>query len=181
MNTPLLLGGVIVLGAALVFALAKARAHRRLVLRAEIAVRCSPRAAYDLVRSYADFYRWSPFVAQDPALTYEVKGEDGAVGAEFHWLGRQGKDKGKQTLTALEAPSRIEMRCDIEKPFVAHPTFVYTFAPAPEGVRVAQVFTLESGLVDAFFLWVFRVRGQMVATNELGLSRLKDVLEKASG
>jgi hypothetical protein len=37
-----------------------------------------------MVKYLSNFPKWSPFLVQDPAQKYEVKGTDGTVGAQYH-------------------------------------------------------------------------------------------------
>jgi hypothetical protein len=132
---------------------------------------------YDMVRYLSNFPKWSPFLAQDPTIQYSVKGTDGTVGAQYHWNGNGGKDLGFQEIVKVE-PNFVGMQCDIQKPFVAKPTFDYSFRQTPEGVEVTQDFRLQSGLVDAFFLWAFGAKKNMDATNKQGLELLKKAVEQ---
>ncbi|MEO0731577.1 MAG: SRPBCC family protein [Bacteroidota bacterium] len=134
---------------------------------------------FDMVRYLENFPRWSPFLEQDPTQEYEVRGVDGTVGATFHWNGRGGKDIGYQEIVRIEPNQYLEMRCDIQKPFVAYPTFAYSFKDTPQGVRVSQHFTVESGAVDALFMWLFGAEAEMDATNARGLELLKKAVESA--
>jgi hypothetical protein len=70
------------------------------------------------------------------------------------------------------------MKCDIQKPFVAKPTFNYYFTETANGVEVKQDFKVESGLVDAFFMWLFGAKAAMEKTNQQGLDLLKKTVEK---
>lgn len=133
---------------------------------------------FDLVRYLENFPRWSPFLAQDPTQEFDVRGVDGKPGASFHWVGRGGKDVGFQEIVTVENGKYIELQCDIQKPFVAYPTFAYSFKETPQGIRVSQVFTLQSGAIDAFFMWTFGARKEMDATNQQGLALLKQAAEE---
>lgn len=70
------------------------------------------------------------------------------------------------------------MKCDIQKPFVAKPTFDYSFEQTASGIKVTQDFKVESGLVDAFFMWAFGAVKDMENTNQQGLDLLKAAVEK---
>lgn len=172
---------LLVLGAALAallaFGLHRASALRTIRIERSVEIQGSVQEVFELVGYLKNFPRWSPFLAQDPTQKYEVKGADGRVGAQYHWTGNQGKDLGYQEIVALDPLASIGLRCFIQKPFVAQPTFDYTFRPSGAGVEVRQVFKLESGLVDAFFLWAFGVKAKMEQTNEQGLRLLKKAAE----
>jgi hypothetical protein len=70
------------------------------------------------------------------------------------------------------------MRCDIQKPFVAKPSFDYTFKETANGIEVTQDFKVESGLMDAFFMLLFGAKKGMEDTNQKGLDLLKKAVEK---
>ena len=143
----------------------------------EVTVNGDENEIFDMVRYLNNFPKWSPFLAEDPGQQYEVKGTDGQVGAQYHWIGNGGKDIGFQEIKTIEHNQYIKMSCDIQKPFVAKPTFEYRFSPTKNGVMVTQDFKLKSGTVDAFFMWVFRAKYEMAKTNEKGLNLLKAAVE----
>lgn len=144
----------------------------------EVTINAEQQEVFDMVKYLRNFPKWSPFLAQDPSQKYEVRGTDGRVGAQYHWDGNGGKDLGYQEIVAIDELKYIGMSCDIQKPFVAKPTFDYSFAAVPGGVKVVQVFKLKSGIVDAFFMWLFGAKKGMETTNEQGMQLLKVALEK---
>jgi L-ribulose-5-phosphate 3-epimerase UlaE len=107
-----------------------------------------------------------------------VKGTDGQVGAQYHWDGNKGKDLGYQEIVKVDTFSFVGMKCDIQKPFVAKPTFDYSFKETSEGIVVTQDFKVDSDLVSAFFMWVFGAKAEMAKTNQQGLDLLKKAVEK---
>ncbi|MDZ7878829.1 MAG: SRPBCC family protein [Saprospiraceae bacterium] len=133
---------------------------------------------FDMVRYLKNFPKWSPFLAQDPAQKYEVKGTDGLVGAQYHWNGNGGEDLGFQEIVKIDTFRFVGMKCDIQKPFVAKPTFNYTFKETPNGIEVTQDFKVESAAVDAFFMWLFGAKKGMEDTNEQGMQLLKKAVEQ---
>lgn len=68
------------------------------------------------------------------------------------------------------------MKCNIQKPFVAKPTFEYYFTETASGIEVKQDFKVESGLVDAFFMWLFGAKAGMEKMNQTGLDLMKKQL-----
>lgn len=132
---------------------------------------------FDMVRYLGNFPKWSPFLAQDPAQKYEVKGTDGTIGAQYHWNGNGGEDIGYQEIMKIDTFRYVGMRCDIQKPFVAKPTFEYYFTPTANGIEVKQDFKVDSPLVDAFFMWLFGAKAEMAKTNESGLALMKKAVE----
>lgn len=161
------------------FGLYKASQLTSIEINKSVTIFGEKKEVFDMVKYLNNFPKWSPFLAQDPTQQVEVKGEDGTVGAQYHWLGNQGKDMGYQEIVKIDELSFIGMQCDIQKPFEARPTFGYTFSGSDGNVTVTQQFKLTSGLPNAFFMWLFGARQKMEATNEQGLQLLKQVVEKS--
>ncbi len=160
------------------FAFMKAGQLKNIHITKEVTVKADKSEAFDMVRYLENFPKWSPFLAEDPGQKYEVKGTDGQVGAQYHWVGNGGKDVGFQEIVKVEEGKYVGMRCDIQKPFKATPTFEYTFTETPEGIVIRQDFKLQSKSVDAFFMWLFGAKKDMAKMNETGMQLLKKALEK---
>ena len=172
---------VTIIAAALVafisFGLYKASDLKSIQITTSTTIKGSKQEVFDMVKYLSNFPKWSPFLLQDPTQKYEVKGADGTVGAQYHWDGNKGKDLGYQEIVKIDELSFIGKKCDIQKPFVAKPTFDYNFSESNNGITVKEEFKLESGLVDAFFLWLFGAKAEMVKTNQQGLDLLKTAIE----
>lgn len=175
--TTIILIIVVALVAFIGFGLYKASGLKSIQIVKSITVKASKQEVFDMVKYLKNFPKWSPFLVQDPAQKYEVKGTDGLVGAQYHWEGNKGKDLGYQEIVKIDALNFIGKKCDIQKPFVAHPTFDYYFTENANGIEVKEIFKLESGLVDAFFLWLFGAKAEMEKTNQQGLELLKKQVE----
>jgi hypothetical protein len=160
------------------FGLYKANGLTNIQIIKSVTIKGSKEEVFDMVRYLKNFPKWSPFLAQDPAQKYEVKGTDGAVGAQYHWDGNKGKDLGYQEIVRIDTFKFVGMRCDIQKPFVAKPTFEYSFKETAGGIEVTQDFKLTSGKIDAFFMWLFGAKKEMEKTNQQGLELLKKSIEK---
>ena len=142
-------------------------------IQKSVAIKGNAQAVFDNVLYLRNFPKWSPFYEADPTQKTEVKGPDGQVGAQFHWNGNEGKDLGYQEIKEVRALEYIKMGCDIQKPFQAQPTFEYSFKRSGEAVLVTQDFKLQSGLVDAFFMWLFGAKSNMDKLNGRGMELLK--------
>lgn len=173
-----------IIGTALVafigFGMYKANGLKSLQIVKSVNIKGSKEKVFEMVKYLENFPKWSPFLAQDPSQKYEVKGTDGKVGAQYHWNGNNGKDIGYQEIVKIDEYKFVGMKCDIQKPFVAKPTFDYSFTETANGIEVKQDFKLESGLIDAFFMWLFGAKNQMEKTNQQGLDLLKKAVEKQS-
>lgn len=160
------------------FGLYNASGLQSLQIVKSVTINGSKTEVYDMVRYLNNFPKWSPFLAEDPTQKYEIKGTDGTVGAQYHWDGNGGKDLGYQEIVKVDSLNLVGMQCNIQKPFVAKPTFDYSFKETTNGIEVTQDFKLQSGLVDAFFMWLFGAKASMEKTNQQGLELLKKAVEQ---
>ncbi len=160
------------------FGLYKANGLKSIQIVKTVTIQGSQEEVFDMVRYLKNFPKWSPFLAQDPGQKYEVKGTDGTVGAQYHWDGNKGKDLGFQEIVKIDTFNYVGMKCDIQKPFVAKPTFEYYFTKTANGIEVKQDFRVESALVDAFFMWLFGAKAGMEQVNQQGLDLLKKAVEQ---
>ncbi len=160
------------------FGLYKASGLQNIQIVKSVTIKGSKTEVFDMVRYLKNFPKWSPFLAQDPKQKYEVKGTDGSVGAQYHWNGNEGKDLGYQEIVKIDTFTFVGMKCDIQKPFVAKPTFDYSFKETSNGIEVTQDFKVQSGLIDALFMWLFGAKAEMEKMNMQGLDLLKAAVEK---
>ena len=159
------------------FGLYKASGLKSIQIVKTVNIKGSKQEVFDMVKYLNNFPKWSPFLAEDPTQKYEVKGTDGTVGAQYHWNGNEGKDLGFQEIKRIDEGSFIGMQCDIQKPFVAKPSFDYYFTETADGIEVKQDFKVESALPDAFFMWLFGAKTGMEKMNQTGLDLLKKAVE----
>lgn len=159
------------------FGLYNANQLKNIHIQKTVTINGNKEEVFDMVKYLNNYPKWSPFLVADPDQKYEVKGTDGQVGAQYHWNGNKGKDLGYQEIAKIEGTDFIAMRCTIEKPFKAKPSFDYSFKSTTDGIVVTQDFKLESGLVDAFFMWAFGAKKEMEQTNQQGLNLLKKAVE----
>ncbi|HAA14338.1 MAG TPA: hypothetical protein DCE41_22685 [Cytophagales bacterium] len=167
----LLLAGFLGLG------LYNARQLQQIHITKSVTISAPMDQVFNQVKYLNNFPKWSPFLEEDPTQTVSVKGTDGTVGAQYHWEGRNGKDLGYQEIKQIVEDQYIKMRCEIQKPFQAQPVFEYSFSQTAQGVTVQQDFDLKSGLVDAFFMWLFGAAKGMDKTNARGMELLQTSLE----
>jgi Polyketide cyclase / dehydrase and lipid transport len=159
------------------FGLYKASALQSIQIVSQVTIKGSKQEVFDMVKYLNNFPKWSPFLVQDPSQKYAVKGVDGAVGAQYHWNGNGGEDIGFQEIVKIDDQRFIGMQCDIQKPFVAKPTFDYSFTETANGIEVKQDFKVASAMTDAFFMWLFGAKAAMAQTNQQGLDLLKKAVE----
>jgi hypothetical protein len=159
------------------FGLYNAYKLKQITIEKSTTINGTKEEVFAMVSNLKNFPKWSPFLVQDPTQKYELKGTDGQVGARYHWVGNKGKDVGYQEIVKIDTFSHIGKKCDIQKPFVAQPTFDYYFTETANGIEVKEKFNLTSSTGSAFFLWLFGAKAEMEKTNQQGLDLLKKAIE----
>jgi hypothetical protein len=167
----------IVIIALVVFGVINANKLKNIQIVSKVKINGTKQEVIDMVRYLNNFPKWSPFLAEDPTQKYYVKGVDGQVGAQYHWDGNKGKDLGYQQIEKIES-NYVGMKCNIQKPFKAEPTFDYYFTETTNGIEVKQDFKVKSNTVSAFFMWLFNAKAAMQKTNEKGLNMLRLAVEQ---
>ncbi len=161
----------------LIFATFQAQGQKMVHIVSSTVIDAKVEEVYNLIKDYKRFPEWSPFLVSDPAQKNHVTGENGAIGSVFHWEGVGEKSLGNQELTELKQNEYAKMYCTVQKPFKANSTFEYVITETDNGVEVKQIFKTEMGRFSYFMANLFGMQKEITKTNQLGLDRLKAVLE----
>jgi hypothetical protein len=149
-----------------------------IAITSKVQIAAKQTEVFDVLRQLKRFPEWSPFLVTDPNQKYEVTGTNGEIGSKYSWVGVDEKSKGNQTLAALDGNKYVRMECLIEKPFEGQPVFEYFLTEDQKGVQVVQEFKLHLSGFSYFMTKLFGVKKKMIKTNQLGLDRLKSLVEK---
>ncbi|MCG5056139.1 MAG: SRPBCC family protein [Myxococcales bacterium] len=68
---------------------------------------------------FHNWQAWSPWEKMDPAMKKTFEGPAGQVGSSYAWEGNKDVGKGRMSVTAVEAPRRIEYKLEFIEPFAA--------------------------------------------------------------
>jgi hypothetical protein len=167
------LGAVLVTGVILSLV-----APKRISITSRQFIKAPKEKVYDQLRFMKNFPDWSPFKVQDPEQKFSITGNDGELGATFHWEGVKEKSKGLQKIIALQPNKQVDIQCDITEPFQANPTFSYSLHEKENGVEVVQQFDVAMPFPANVFGLLFGLKTKMKNTNEQGLDLLKKVTEQ---
>jgi len=172
----------ILIGAALVLvSLAVVVATRPATFHIErsLAMSAPPERAFAQVNDFHAWKAWSPWEGKDPAMQRTYSGAPAGAGAVYAWAGNKEVGEGRMTILSSEAPSRIAIKLEFLKPFVATNTASYSFVPAPGGTRVTWAMDGDLNFfMKAFHLFV-NMDKLVGADFEKGLAQMKTAAETA--
>ncbi|MGI9335497.1 MAG: SRPBCC family protein [Gammaproteobacteria bacterium] len=145
-----------------------------------ITVNAPPEKVFDLVNSYENFNKWSPWYDRDPDAEYRFEGPASGVGAKMHWKSEQ-RDVGSGSQEIIESrPGRL-VRTALD--FGAQGTAIAFFEFEPEGnnTNVTWGFDSEFGnnIIGRYMGLMFD--GWIGADYEQGLANLKRLAESSGG
>ncbi len=167
--------GLVVLLVALGFVLPdRVRMERSIVINAP------PEEVFALVADLNQSGKWSPWTEYDPSMESVVTGA--GVGQKQSWTSKKMGD-GSQTITALDAPSKVDFALDFGDHGVA--TAAMTLEPVAEGTKV--VWSFDSNMRKGVPIYMapmstymgFFMEGMLGKDYDKGLANLKRVAEAA--
>ncbi len=92
---------------------------------------------FALIDNLKSFNNWNPFEKKDPSVKGHYSGAASGVGAAYAWQGRK-VGAGRMEITASEAPHKLTMRLDFDKPFKAQNTAEFTLLPQGDALTVVS-------------------------------------------
>ncbi|MEK9283843.1 MULTISPECIES: SRPBCC family protein [unclassified Bradyrhizobium] len=163
------------LAAVLVLALTKPDMFR---VERSLAVKAPAEAIYPLV---ADFHRWtgwSPYEGRDPAMKRSFGGTAEGKGATYAWDGNNNVGAGHMEILEANAPSKLRIKLDFERPFEGHNTAEFTFVPQGDVTLVTWAMYGPAPFLSKL-MQVFINMDRMIGKDfETGLASLKKLTEK---
>lgn len=176
--TTLKIVGFIFLGLFIILAILAFVAPSQIKVRSEVLINAPKASVLDQVRFFKQYPTWSPWLDTDPEQKNEVKGTDGQVGAQFHWVGVKEEGKGYQELTQF-SENEIKIKCHIQEPFQSEPDFLYTFTETPQGTKVVYEFETAMPMPMNVIGMLMGLKDEIQKVNDRGLANLKKVCEKS--
>ena len=137
-----------------------------------------PSAIFPHVDDFHAWAQWSPYEKMDANLGQTYTGPARGVGAAYAWVGKKA-GSGSMEITQSQPSSKVVIKLDFSKPFVAHNIAEFTLEPQGQGTKVTWAMhgpnTLMSKVMGIFFSMDKLVGPQF----EEGLASLKQISERA--
>jgi hypothetical protein len=149
------------------------RAH----VERSVTVGTPPTRAFEVLNSFRDFSKWSPWHERDPNARYRFDGPESGVGARMSWESSNPQvGKGSQTIAVSEPERRIKVLLDFGP--MGQAAAGYLIAPDGAGSRITWTFDTEFGW-DLFGRYLGLMMDRWIGPDyERGLANLKKLLER---
>ncbi len=172
MTAALILAGVLVLIVAVVLGLAATKPETISVQR-ETEIHAPASRVFDLLNDFHHWPEWAPQDQEDASMKRTFSGAASGVGAVSEWRGRGSTGQGKMEIVESAASSKITVKVDFERPFVAHNANEFILVPTATGTRVIWKMTGTNPFM-AKVMSVFMNMDKMMGQHfESGLKSLK--------
>ena len=126
-----------------------------------------------------DFHRWndwSPWAKLDPTMKQTFEGAASGVGAVQTWEGKK-SGKGRSTIVASVPPSRVEVKLEFMKPWVATNMAAFHIEPQGGGTRVTWTMTGRKNFMMKGFTMFCNMDKMIGQVVEKGLAGLRAIAE----
>ena len=140
-------------------------------------IKAPPEKIFPLIEDFHRWQAWSPYEGRDPAMQRTFGGAERGKGAVYAWNGNNKVGSGRMEILEAPAPRKVVIKLDFEKPFEAHNTAEFTFAPQGDTTSVTWLMHGPAPLMSKV-MQVFMNMDNMVGKDfAVGLANLKRVTE----
>jgi len=147
------------------------------VVERSMTINASPADLYERISNFRNWAEWSPWEDLDPDMQQNYHGDDGTVGSGYSWKGNRKAGQGRMRISDLEAPDRVTIDLQFEKPFKSQSVTEFALNPDGDGTNVTWKLTGTHN-------WMSKVMGIFMSMDktlgkdfEKGLQNLKSVSE----
>lgn len=170
------IGAVLVVGV-LVALLLAARRPDTFQVKRSATINAPADKIYPLVADFRRWPEWSPYETRDPNMKRSYGATSSGKGATYGWDGDSNVGAGRMEIVEANAPGKVSLKLDFNRPFEAHNIVDFTFVPQGE----ATVVTWDMHGPTPFFakiVHLFIDMDKMVGGDmEAGLAKLKSATE----
>lgn len=166
---------VVIVAALLLYAATRPDSFR---VERSTTIKAAPDKVFAFVNDFHQWSVWSPWEKLDPNLKRTHGGAASGRTATYAWEGNNKVGQGRMEIVESAPPGKIVIKLDFLKPFEAHNTAEFTFAPQGGETRVNWAMHGPANFMTKL-MGVFMSMDKMVGKDfEAGLANLKAAAEK---
>ncbi len=166
---------VVLLASVLLFAATRPDTFR---VERSITIHAPAEKIYPFLEDFRRWNVWSPYENKDPAMKRTYGGATSGKGATYAWDGNKDIGSGSMEIADTSPPSRLTLKLDFTKPFVAHNIVDFTLAPSAGNTQVTWAMHGPNTYVGKVMQLFFNMDSMVGKDFEAGLTSLKSAAEK---
>jgi uncharacterized protein YndB with AHSA1/START domain len=130
-------------------------------------------AIFPLIDDLRRFNEWNPFAKTDPSIQIAYGATSAGVGGNYSWDSNGQAGKGRMEITESEAPKRVALSLQFDKPMKAHNHVVFTLQPQGSGTDVMWEMAGTYSYLHKVMGVIFNMDKMVGGEFEKGLTALK--------
>ena len=146
-------------------------------LEKEITINASPEKIWPLVNNFKNHTKWSPFIKKDPNVVLSYEGRDATVGSVYAWKGNKEVGSGRQTMTKLDEPRRVESHLHFIEPFEGEAQAFMILTPTGQSTKTVWGFDSKYPYPMNAMLMFMDMDAMLGKDYNEGLANLKQLAE----
>ena len=168
--------GIVILSVIVLVLIAGLIAPKKYHIEREITINAPREKVWQHVSSLAECHKWNPWSEQDPNISVSYEGQPGTVGSSYSYTSEK-VGAGKQTLTKVEQPQRVESHMKFIKPWSGDADIFINLQDAGGATKVAWGFDTEFSYPMNGLMLVMPMEKSMREAYDKGLNNLKRISE----
>jgi len=169
--------GLVVLLAVVILLVSVSTRPNQFRIARKVTIKASPDAIFPLIGDLCRFNDWNPFAKADPQIKLTYGATSAGPGGSYTWdsTGRAGK--GRMEITESDAPKRVAMSLQFDKPMKANNHVVFTLQPQGSATEVTWEMTGTYGFLHKTMGVIFNFDKMVGSEFAKGLATLKTQAE----
>jgi uncharacterized protein YndB with AHSA1/START domain len=169
--------GLVVLAAVVILLIFVSTRPDQFRIARTVTIKAPPDAIFPLIGDLRRFNEWNPFAKADPAIKLAYGATSAGPGGSYNWASTGQAGKGRMEITESDAPKRVAMRLQFDKPMKANNHVVFTLQPQGSATEVTWEMTGTYGFLHKTLGVVFNFDKTVGGEFEKGLTTLKAQVE----
>jgi uncharacterized protein YndB with AHSA1/START domain len=138
-----------------------------------VTIKAPPDVIFPLIGDLRRFNEWNPFAKADPAIKLAYGATSAGPGGSYNWDSTGQAGKGRMEITESDAPKRVAMRLQFDKPMKANNHVVFSLQPQGSATEVTWEMSGTYGFLHKTLGVVFNFDKMVGGEFEKGLATLK--------
>ena len=169
--------GLVVLAAVIILLIYVSTRPNQFRIVRQVTIKAAPDVIFPLISDLRRFNEWNPFAKSDPALKLTYGSTSAGLGGNYSWDSTGQAGKGRMQITQADAPRRVAMSLQFDKPMKANNQVVFTLQPQGTSTQVTWEMTGTYGFLHKTLSVIFNFDKMIGGEFEKGLADLKSQAE----
>jgi carbon monoxide dehydrogenase subunit G len=169
--------GLVVLAAVVILLIYASTRPDQFRIARKMTIKAPPDAIFPLISDLRRFNEWNPFAKADPSIKIAYGATSAGPGGSYNWDSTGQAGKGRMAITEADAPKRVAMSLQFDKPMKANNHVVFALQPHGSSTEVTWEMSGTYGFLHKTMGVIFNFDKMVGGEFEKGLADLKSQAE----